>query len=276
MASDLTLSHLSKRYASSDGQTRTVFEDFTLHVGRGSFVSILGGNGYGKSTLLRTISGMEAPSGGQILLDGAPPEQLLGRVGLVCQEVDLYPWRTALENVAFGLEIQNVQKPRREALARAYLKAFGLEAFADCYPRELSGGMRQKVAIARTLVTSPDIILMDEPFSALDYQTRAGLQCFLLHLWAKRRETILFVTHDVEEAVFLSDYIVILSPVPTHILDIIPVTLPRPRPRAGVETAELRSRVMELYGNVACPNSAELMRSLEAIAPDALREQDRP
>lgn len=276
MASDLTLSHLSKRYVSRDGRERTIFEDFTLHVGRASFVSILGGNGYGKSTLLRTVSGMEPPTSGQILLDGAPPENLLGRVGLVCQEVDLYPWRTALENVAFGLEIRNVQKAKREALARAYLKAFGLEAFAGSYPCELSGGMRQKVAIARTLVTSPDIILMDEPFSALDYQTRAGLQCFLLHLWAKRRETILFVTHDVEEAVFLSDYIVILAPIPARIVDIIPVTLPRPRPRAGTETADLCRRVIELYGNVNCLNSEELMRALEAIAPEALQERERP
>ncbi len=273
MASDLTLSHLSKSYVSTDGQLRTIFKELNLHVERGSFVSILGGNGYGKSTLLRVVSGMEAPTSGEILLDGAPPEQLLGRVGLVCQEVNLYPWRTALENVAFGLEIQNMQRSKREALARAYLKAFGLEAFADSYPRELSGGMRQKVAIARTLVTSPDIILMDEPFSALDYQTRAGLQCFLLHLWAKRRETILFVTHDVEEAVFLSDYIVILAPAPTHILNIIPVTLPRPRPRAGAETAALCRQVMEQYGSVTCLNSAELMRALETIDPAALREE---
>ena len=273
MASDLTLSNLSKQYVSRDGQALTIFENFTLQVARGSFVSILGGNGYGKSTLLRTISGMEAPTSGEILLDGVLPEHLLGRVGMVCQEVDLFPWRTALENVTFGLEILKISKAKREALGMAYLRAFGLEAFSHCYPRELSGGMRQKVAIARTLVTSPDIILMDEPFSALDYQTRAGLQCFLLHLWAKRRETILFVTHDVEEAVFLSDYIVILAPAPTHILEIIPVNLPRPRPRAGAETAELCRRVMNVYGSVTCLDSAELMRALESIAPEALRER---
>ncbi len=276
MASDLTLSSLTKRYVSKDGHERTIFEDLSLHVERGSFVSILGGNGYGKSTLLRTISGTEPPTSGRILLDGEVPERLLGRVGLVCQEVALFPWRTALENVAFGLEIQKMPRAKREAVAMAYLRAFGLESFAGSYPGELSGGMRQKVSIARTLVTSPDIILMDEPFSALDYQTRAGLQCFLLHLWAKRRETILFETHDVEAAVFLSDYIVILSPIPARIVEIVPVTLPRPRVRAGVESAGLCRRVLDLYGNVKCLDSAGLMRALESIAPEALREGGRP
>lgn len=271
MASDLTISHLSKSYRSADGRVRTILEDLNLHVEKGRFVTILGGNGYGKSTLLRAVCGMEEPDSGQILLDGKVPDRLLGRVGLVCQEVDLFPWRTTLENAAFGLEVRGVPKEERERLAMAYLRAFGLEAFAHAYPRELSGGMRQKAAIARTLVTEPDIILMDEPFSALDYQTRTGLQCFLLHLWARRRETILFVTHDVEEALFLSDVIVILSPAPAHILDIVEVGMPRPRRRGSAEMDALRARVLELYGKGVCTVNPELVQALESISPAALR-----
>lgn len=214
MASDLTLNHVSKSYPTSDGKGRkTIIEDITLHVPKGSFVTLLGGNGCGKSTLLRSISGMEEPDSGEILIDGKAIPRL-GRVGLVSQEINLFPWLTALQNTAFGLEIQGMPAPERKELATAYLRAFGLGNYLNHYPRELSGGMRQKVAIARTLVTAPDIILMDEPFSALDYQTRTGLQCFFLQLWAKLRETILFVTHEVEEAVFLSDYIVVINPVP--------------------------------------------------------------
>lgn len=276
MARELTLSHLSKSYISTDGKERVIFRDFSLHVPRGSFVSILGGNGYGKSTLLRIIAGLERPTGGEVLLDGVRPEPLMGRVGLICQEVDLLPWRTALENVTFGLEIQNMRKDRREALGLTYLRAFGLDSFAGCYPRELSGGMRQKVAIARTLIAAPDIILMDEPFSALDYQTRAALQCFLLHLWTKRRETILFVTHDVEEAVFLSDAIVILAPEPAHVVGIIPVPQPRPRHRASAESNILRREILELYGKADCPSNQELMRALENIEPAVLERSARP
>ena len=265
MASDLTLNHVSKSYPTSDGKGRkTIIEDITLHVPKGSFVTLLGGNGCGKSTLLRSISGMEEPDSGEILIDGKAIPRL-GRVGLVSQEINLFPWLTALQNTAFGLEIQGMPAPERKELATAYLRAFGLGNYLNHYPRELSGGMRQKVAIARTLVTAPDIILMDEPFSALDYQTRTGLQCFFLQLWAKLRETILFVTHEVEEAVFLSDYIVVINPVPSSIKKIIHVELPRPRRRDDPDVLNLSAEVLHYYGAGTCMADQELKKALDIL-----------
>ena len=265
MASDLTLSHVSKSYQGPGGETRTILKDISLHVDKGSFVTILGGNGCGKSTLMRTITGMEEPDSGQILIDGKQGRRL-GHVGMVSQEINLFPWLRALENVAFGLEMQKMSKAKRLELATAYLRAFGLGDHLHKYPGELSGGMRQKVAIARTLVAAPDIILMDEPFSALDYQTRTGLQCILLQLWAKLRETILFVTHEVEEAVFLSDYIVVISPIPAKIKAVIPVTVPRPRLRASPEFMRIASDVLKVYGAGSCLGNEELRHALSILA----------
>ncbi len=266
MTSDLTLTHVAKSYLSGPGGAqRKIIEDISLYVDQGAFVTLLGGNGCGKSTLLRAIAGLEEPDAGQILVDGRAGSRL-GHVGLVSQEVNLFPWRTALDNVAFGLEVQGMPRERRMALATTYLKAFGLGEYLRHYPGELSGGQRQKVAIARALVAAPDVILMDEPFSALDYQTRTGLQCFLLQLWARLRETILFVTHEVEEAVFLSDAIVVISPIPATIKEVVPVPLPRPRIRASHEFLELSARVLQSYGTVSCLGNRELQEALSMLA----------
>lgn len=265
MPANLTVNHLAKSYPDAAGGRKTIIEDFTFHVPKGSFVTILGGNGCGKSTLLRCLCGMEEPDSGEILINGEASSRL-GRVGLVSQEINLFSWRTALENAAFGLEVQGMPKARRLELATAYLKAFGLGDHLHHYPREMSGGQRQKTAIARTLVSAPDIILMDEPFSALDYHTRTGLQCFLLQLWAKLRETILFVTHEVEEAVFLSDYILVINPIPSSIKKIVKVDLPRPRIRTSREVMELSARVLTLYGAGSCLGDMELRKALEILA----------
>ena len=215
---------------------------------------------------------MEEPDSGEILIDGKAIPRL-GRVGLVSQEINLFPWLTALQNTAFGLEIQGMPAPERKELATAYLRAFGLGNYLNHYPRELSGGMRQKVAIARTLVTAPDIILMDEPFSALDYQTRTGLQCFFLQLWAKLRETILFVTHEVEEAVFLSDYIVVINPVPSSIKKIIHVELPRPRRRDDPDVLNLSAEVLHYYGAGTCMADQELKKALDILAANKAKRE---
>jgi NitT/TauT family transport system ATP-binding protein len=265
MPANLTVNHLAKSYPDAAGGRKTIIEDFTFHVPKGSFVTILGGNGCGKSTLLRCLCGMEEPDSGEILINGEASSRL-GRVGLVSQEINLFSWRTALENAAFGLEVQGMPKARRLELATAYLKAFGLGDHLHHYPREMSGGQRQKTAIARTLVSAPDIILMDEPFSALDYHTRTGLQCFLLQLWAKLRETILFVTHEVEEAVFLSDYILVINPIPSSIKKIVKVDLPRPRIRTSRDVMELSARVLTLYGAGSCLGDMELRKALEILA----------
>ncbi|MBO4296676.1 MAG: ABC transporter ATP-binding protein [Desulfovibrio sp.] len=265
MPANLTVNHLAKSYPDAAGGRKTIIEDFTFHVPKGSFVTILGGNGCGKSTLLRCLCGMEEPDSGEILINGQAGSRL-GRVGLVSQEINLFSWRTALENAAFGLEVQGMPRARRLELATAYLKAFGLGDHLHHYPREMSGGQRQKTAIARTLVSAPDIILMDEPFSALDYHTRTGLQCFLLQLWAKLRETILFVTHEVEEAVFLSDYILVINPIPSSIKEIVKVDLPRPRIRTSPEVMELSAKVLTLYGAGSCLGDMELRKALEILA----------
>ncbi|MBQ7738801.1 MAG: ABC transporter ATP-binding protein [Desulfovibrionaceae bacterium] len=263
MAKDLTLEQIHKCYATDSGK-RIIIDDISLHVPKGSFVTILGSNGSGKSTLMRLITGQEEPTSGSILLDGQNIPRL-GHVGLVSQELNLFPWRTALENVAFGLEMQDIPSQERLKLAKVYLEAFGLGAFLNQYPSQLSGGMRQKVAISRTLVTAPDIILMDEPFSALDFQTRTGLQCFLLQLWAKLKETIVFVTHEVEEAVFLSDFIVVISTIPAKIKKIIPVSIPRPRSRNSPDFAKVKAEVFTVYGATSCLGNQELKEALDFL-----------
>lgn len=266
MASELILKNISKSYFSNaDGRKQKILSDISFKVPKGSFVTILGGNGCGKSTLLRSISGMENPDSGSILIDGEEKARL-GRIGLVSQEINLFPWRTALENVTFSLEMQKIPKDEREAIAKTYLCAFGLGEYLSHYPSELSGGMKQKVAIARTLVAAPDIILMDEPFSALDYQTRTGLQCFFLQLWGKLRETILFVTHEVEEAIFLSDYIVILSQIPSVVKKIIHIDMPRPRSRTSEEFIELSREVHQYYGAGTCLDNKEMTQALGLLA----------
>ncbi len=193
------------------------------------FVSLVGPSGCGKSTLLRAIAGLLAPTGGALRYEGTPGG-LAPRGGLVVQENGTFPWMTVRENVAFGLELAGRERAAREADADAYLARVGLSGFAAHYPHELSVGMRQRVGIGRAFVTEAPILLMDEPFGALDAQTRWVLQGELLRIWEERRPLVLFVTHDIQEALVLSDRVVVMSGRPGRILRDIPV--PRPRPRA--------------------------------------------
>jgi len=251
--SALTIRGLGKEFRGDGAEGGVaVLQHIDLDVPPGGFVSIVGLNGSGKTTLLRIIAGLEPASRGTVQVNGrdnpAPSE---GNIGMVCQELALLPWRTILKNIELGLEIRGVEAKRRRSLAMDYIRAFGLSGFESRYPRELSGGMRQKVAIARTLITQPELVLMDEPFSALDCQTRNSLQSFLLDVWSRRGDTIVFVTHNIEEAIFLSDSIVVISRKPARVLETIPVTIPRPRHRECVENSEsrvLRRRILELLG----------------------------
>ena len=179
-------------------------------------------------------------------MDGKELVQGTEEVGLVFQEYALFPWRTTLGNIEMGPEIKGVEKEIRRSKAMEYIKTFNLSGFENRYPRELSGGMKQRVAIARTLIMNPRVVLMDEPFGSLDSQTRNGLQEFLLGIWEKRRDTIVFVTHNVDEAVFLSDQIVILSKRPARIVKIFEVGLPRPRDRTSQECNEIRREVLKV------------------------------
>jgi NitT/TauT family transport system ATP-binding protein len=238
---------LSKTFPSKGlGESVHVLENIQHRVENGRFVSIIGPSGCGKTTLLRIIAGLEKASAGKVLLDGKELAQGTEEVGLVFQEYALFPWRTTLQNIEMGPEIKGVDKEKRRSKAMEYIKMFNLSGFENRYPRELSGGMKQRVAIARTLIMNPRVVLMDEPFGSLDSQTRNGLQEFLLRIWQKRADTIIFVTHNVDEAVFLSDQIIVLSKRPARIVKTFEVGLPRPRDRTGQECNEIRRDVLKI------------------------------
>jgi NitT/TauT family transport system ATP-binding protein len=179
-------------------------------------------------------------------MDGKELLQGSEEMGMVFQEYALFPWRTTLQNIEMGLEIKGIEKEKRRSTAMEYIKTFDLNGFGNRYPKELSGGMKQRVAIARTLIMNPRVVLMDEPFGSLDSQTRNTLQEFLLRIWQKRGETILFVTHNVDEAVFLSDQIVILSKRPARIVRIFEVELPRPRDRTSEECNRIKRDILQV------------------------------
>ena len=203
-----------------------------LHVERGRFASLVGPSGCGKSTLFNIIAGLLEPSAGTVRIDGQDVTGLVGGVGYMLQKDLLLPWRTVLDNVALGMEIRGTRLAEARARARPYLARYGLAGFEDRYPSALSGGMRQRAALLRTLLTDTDLILLDEPFGALDALTKQRMQEWLLTLWSDFGKTIVFITHDVEEAVFLSDEIHVMAAGPGRIVRRLEVTLPRPRPRA--------------------------------------------
>ncbi len=204
--------------------------DFSLRVEPGEFVCLLGPSGCGKSTVLNSVAGFIPPSRGQVAVDGAVVTGPGPERGMVFQQHSLFPWKTVRDNVAFGPRMQGRSKAEADALARRYLDLVGLGSSADRYPATLSGGMAQRVGIARALVNHPSVLLMDEPFGALDAQTRAIMQESLLRLWSRIGNTVLFVTHDIDEALFLSDRVVVMSAAPGRVLLDLTVDLPRPRP----------------------------------------------
>ena len=221
--------NVSKTY-STDGETFEAIRDITLDVAPGRFVVLLGPSGCGKSTFLNMVAGFDTRSGGELDVDGRPIQGPGPDRGFVFQEFVLFPWLTVLGNVRIGLDIQKQMKKEISAdRARALIGQVGLGGFEDRYPHTLSGGMKQRVAIARTLATDPEILLMDEPFGALDAQTRGRLQQDLLKLWSGSNKTVLFVTHSVHEAMTLGDDIVVMSSRPATVREIISLDLPRPR-----------------------------------------------
>lgn len=228
------------------GESVHVLEKIEHRIDKGRFISIIGPSGCGKTTLLRIIAGLEKASAGEVLLDGKELVQGSEDVGMVFQEYALFPWRTTLQNIEMGLEIKGVDKDERRSTAMDYIKTFDLSGFENRYPRALSGGMKQRVAIARTLIMNPRVVLMDEPFGSLDSQTRNAMQEFLLRIWQKRGDTIIFVTHNVDEAVFLSDEIVVFSKRPARIIRILRIKYPRPRDRTSEECNKIRRDVLKI------------------------------
>jgi NitT/TauT family transport system ATP-binding protein len=245
----LTLRKLSKTYFDPyAGKHVTAVHDMSLQVSEGDFVSIVGPSGCGKTTLLNMVAGFIPATGGEILVDGRPVSGPGPDRGVVFQSFALFPWRTVLENVAFGPKMRGVGKEARERIAREYLDLVGLGEAAARYPNELSGGMQQRVGVVRALANEPDVLLMDEPFASVDAQTRMTLQEELTRIWQEKRPTVIFVTHDVGEAVFLANRVVVLSK--GRVLQEIDVDLPRPRAWDSLHADErfkaLSGRVLQL------------------------------
>lgn len=227
-ASDVHMEYQAQDEAGRSERVQ-VLKGFDLQVREGEFLSILGPSGCGKSTFLNILAGLAKKTGGALEIDGKPLQGINRNQGVVFQGYALLPWRTVLDNIAVGLEIRGVGKAERLEKARQYLDLVGLSGFASRYPHELSGGMLQRVAIARSLVYEPDVLLMDEPFAALDAQTRESLQDELLRIWGLHKKTIVFITHSLDEAIFLSDRVAVMTPRPGRIKEIIDINLERPR-----------------------------------------------
>ncbi|MDR2656742.1 MAG: ABC transporter ATP-binding protein [Oscillospiraceae bacterium] len=251
--------------------------DFSLTVREGEFVTIVGPSGCGKSTLLDVLVGLSEANEGEVLIDGRPVHGPALDRGIILQGYALFPWRSVRKNIEFGLEIKRVPKKERAERASRFIKLVGLEGFENHYPFELSGGMQQRVAIARSLAFDPEVLFMDEPFAAVDAQTREAMQDELLSIWEKTGKTILFVTHSIEEAVGLADRVAVMSKSPGRVKEIVEVGLPRPRRVSQVrDTTDfnvITHRVWELLQDKP-PESLKVrqpgMDIGEAILPDAI------
>lgn len=244
----ITVEDFCLDYPGKNGLTRAV-SNVSLHVQPGEFVSIIGPSGCGKSTFLSAIAGFLKPSYGAVLVDGEPILGPGADRGMVFQQYSLFPWKTVRQNVEFGLKFLSVPRPRRQAVARALLDLAGLLPFEDHYPDRLSGGMKQRVGIVRALATRPRVLLLDEPFGALDAQTRTIMQQMLTDMWQELNISVLFVTHDIDEAIFLSDRIYVMTARPGTIKAEVLVQLPRPRTAETLHSAEflaLRGHLMSL------------------------------
>ena len=236
---------LSKRYDLPDGSTVTAIENIDLVIGDNEFVTLLGRSGCGKTTLLNMIAGLVEPTGGSLAVNGRPVTGPGGGKGMVFQQHALFPWLTALGNVEFGCKSRGIKPAERRVIAMQLLELVGLKGFESKYPAALSGGMQQRVAIARALALDPDILLMDEPFGALDEMTRLEMQEELLRVWNSRRKTVVFVTHSIWEAIALSDRIVMLAAHPGRLRREIRIDLPRPRRRTDPRLIALHEEIWE-------------------------------
>ncbi|MBY5407245.1 ABC transporter ATP-binding protein [Rhizobium leguminosarum] len=222
-------------------------QDFSLNIGKGELVAVIGGSGCGKSTLLRLLSGLEAPTQGEISLEGRLLTEPDSLVNIVFQEPRLFPWLTVADNIGFGL--RHLPSRERDEQVSAALEKIGLCGYEKHWIKELSGGQAQRVALARALVTKPAVLLLDEPFSALDAMTRVELQDHLIDLWRVNATTMLLVTHDIEEAALLADRVVVMRPWPGRILEVVDIGLPRQRNRMSDELAEVKRRLSDLLAH---------------------------
>lgn len=242
----LTVNDVSKTFLTKTGERLRAVESVSLSVSKNDFVCIVGPSGCGKSTILRIAAGLEPATSGSILFREQEVRKPDPEIGMVFQEYSLFPWLQVIDNVASGPEFSGMKRSERLKLAAHYLHVVGMSDFSEAFPHELSGGMRQRVAIARAFANDPEILLMDEPFGSLDAHTRILLQKELLRIWETHKKTILFVTHSVDEAVYLADRVVIISARPGHIKEILEIDIERPRSRANPLFGRLADRILQL------------------------------
>ena len=260
---------LGKQFATAGGSVQAL-RDVSFKVHRRELVCVIGPSGCGKSTLIRILAGLETLSSGQVLVDGKPVSGPGRDRGMVFQGYSLVPWLTVKRNVMFGPEMSGHPHNVAEGMARQWLELVGLSDFADAYPHQLSGGMRQRVAIARALVNEPRILLMDEPFGALDAQTRAKMQTHLLDIWKNLDVTVLFITHDLDEAIYLADRILVLKAHPGEVQEIVEVPVPRPRSPAQFSSEAFRATRAHIEALIHPPVVHHTMPDEEAAAPSTM------
>jgi NitT/TauT family transport system ATP-binding protein len=270
----IELSNVTKNFATADGGIYTALKDISLTVEDGQFCAVVGPTGCGKSTTLTLISGLESPSAGQVFVNGSPVSGIDTGTGFVFQQDAVFPWKSVLDNVSAGPLFRGMDKAEARVLARDWIRRVGLNGFEDRYPHQLSGGMRKRVALAQTLINQPRILLMDEPFGALDVQTRSIMSTELLELWDQTKPAVVFVTHDLEEAIALADKVVVLTAGPGTVKAEFQIDLPRPRvvqeirfdPRF-VSTYELiwealRDEVAKAYARTTSSVAADVLRDV--------------
>lgn len=272
MSARITITNVAKRYHSRQGEV-VALKEVNLVVEPGEFMCIIGPSGCGKSTLLRMVAGISDYDDGAINIT---PVDGQARTAMVFQEYALFPWRTVLDNVAFGLEMRNIDRQTRRTIAQDYLSRVGLARFAAAYPHQLSGGMKQRVAIARALANDPAILLMDEPFAALDAQTRYLMQEELLRIWEADRKTVVYITHSLEEAVMLGDRVALMTARPGRIKQLYSIDLPRPRALALRTTTRFNQLVQMIWDDLVEEVNTARRQEWGVVAENALPNEAEP
>jgi ABC-type nitrate/sulfonate/bicarbonate transport system ATPase subunit len=256
----IELSGVSQEFIKPDGSLFRALENLTIRVAPGKFVSLIGPSGCGKTTIFNIIAGLQQPTRGGVIINGRDATGMVGGVGYMLQKDLLFPWRTVLDNIVLGLEVRGVSNREAREYALPFLQRYGLGGFEHAYPSALSGGMRQRAALLRTLLYDSEVILLDEPFGALDAQTRSRMQEWLLQIWQDFGKTVIFVTHDVEEAVYLSDEIYVMAARPGRVVAQLPVSITRPRPREivlGREFMRIKEECLKLLNQHELEQHAE-------------------